>query len=212
MNRILNKINGERSLMIESTATAKNLYGNEVCNLEQWRDFCINVKEKLASVMLCVTAGASSELVYNAFLQEKIIPQVIVCPDQFQSLYGKRLNSDMISDSEKCVWCLVGARTDCRIDAMLEDIVNRQNGYKENIYLLSKIGCILPDTGLRHMICHCRQVMMVHPPRSQVYGITGFKHCILTDADHRDSLNVVSIRFIIIVQICLDPYIRLYPC
>ena len=161
MNRILNKINGERSLMIENTATAKNLYGNEVCNLEQWRDFCINVKEKLASVMLCVTAGASSELVYNAFLQEEIIPQVIVCPDQFQSLYGKRLNSDMISDSEKCVWCLVGARTDCRIDAMLEDIVNRQNGYKENIYLLSKIGCILPDTGLRHMICHCRQVVLM---------------------------------------------------
>ena len=165
MNRILNKINGERSLMIESTATAKNLYGNEVCNLEQWRDFCINVKEKLASVMLCVTAGASSELVYNAFLQEKIIPQVIVCPDQFQSLYGKRLNSDMISDSEKCVWCLVGARTDCRIDAMLEDIVNRQNGYKENIYLLSKIGCILPDTGLRHMICHCRQVVLMGEKR-----------------------------------------------
>ena len=71
MNRILNKINGERSLMIESTATAKNLYGNEVCNLEQWHDFCINVKEKLASVMLCVTAGASSELVYNAFCRRK---------------------------------------------------------------------------------------------------------------------------------------------
>ena len=59
----------------------------------------------------------------------------------------------------------MGTREDSRIDAMFSDIVQRQGDYMKNIHLLSKIGCILPDTGLRHMICYCRKVVLMGEKR-----------------------------------------------
>lgn len=138
---------------------------NEICNADQWRDFCITIKQNKIPVIMCVTPGASSELVYDAFLQEGITPQSIFCPDQFHTLYGKKLGSDRMPIAEECIWCLVGKRKDARIDAMFTDLLQRQAGYRKNIYLLSKIGCTLPDTGLRHMLCHCRKVVLMGEKR-----------------------------------------------
>lgn len=158
-------LNRTQSITDKEIESIKIQNRNEVCTADQWENFCIAIKHKALPVMLCVTPGASSELVYDAFVQEGITPQSIFCSDQFQSLYGKKLNNSTASSSKKCIWCLVGNRTDSGIDAMFEDIVCKQDGYRENIYLLSKIGCILPDIGLRHMICQCCQVVLMGEKR-----------------------------------------------
>lgn len=145
----------------------------EICDIGQWKVFCEAIRA--LPVILCVTPGASSELVYDAFLQEGITPQSIFCPDSYHALYGERINSDRMPDTEACVWCLVGARTDNRIDKMFEEIVYRQGGYQENVYLLTKIGCSLPDTGLRHMICRGRKVVLMGEKR--VCDLIG-KYCL----------------------------------
>ncbi len=130
---------------------------NEICDVAQWKAFC-NAKKDIP-VILCVTPGASSELVYDAFLQEGITPQSIFCPDQFHTLYGKKLN--VMPETKEFIWCLVGARIDARINMMYEEIVRKDHSRNSNMYLLSQLGCILPDTGLRHMICQCGKIVLM---------------------------------------------------
>lgn len=107
--------------------------------------------------------GATSELIYDALLQKEIIPEIIVCPDRFRALFGRSVTN--IYELSGALWCLAGAREDARMNIIFEEVVRKERGLFEKIYLLSGIERILPDAMLYNMIRYCGKVVLMGEKR-----------------------------------------------
>lgn len=134
-----------------------------VWNQDRWEKLCIDIKEKDQTVAFYAIPGATSELIYDAFLQKGIFPKEIVCQGQFNALYGHKVND--IHELSARICCLAGARDDVRVDMVLENIIREQRGSFEGIYLLSGVECILPDVMLNHMIYQSGKVVLIGEKR-----------------------------------------------
>ena len=167
------QIVGEDGEWIEQLYARLEAEGRKpIWNQEQWENFCKDIKKSDKSVIFCAVPGATSELIYDAFLQKEIFPEAIVCLNRFNALCGKRVKT--IHELSGDVWVLAGVSDDARMSVMFEAVTREQGGCLENVYMLSGVERILPDVMLRHMIRHCGKVVLMGEKR--LCGLFE-KHC-----------------------------------
>lgn len=129
-------------------------------NSKRWKTFCDDIKEKNKSINFGMIPDAVSDLIYDSFLQEGILPKTIFGYEQFRYVYGKRM-TEIVEGSIDDIWCLTGSRDDIRTKTMFEIVMRKQRGCCENIYLLSGVEYSLTDNKLSHMICQCGKVVLM---------------------------------------------------
>lgn len=128
-------------------------------NAQRWKAFCQDLKSRNRPIVFCGCEGGISEKVYDALLEEGIVPSAVLSSCTYQAMFGEKVND--MSAIEKPLYCVAGTLGQARAALTLEKVLRRESGYCGNIYLLSEVGYCVTDCMLQNLIYHCCKVVLM---------------------------------------------------